>query len=351
MKQFATTLLALVMTMSLLSACADQTIAQSVDTAQTVVDTAQTLVDAAETIVEDLSTEPVTIQLNEVTHSVFYAPLYAAMELGYFEDEGLEVEIKHPTESQDIVTLLEAGETDFITSMAAVAMLQRDKGVDLINTMQLMSNSQLVFVSHEPLNGSLESLQGKKIATWKSDHSAIAIALLRKMGIEVEWIYHLAGANVFLADCVDAMLAMEYNELQTIIECGREIAPEQILSVRDIQNIPEDGVYTTKEFAKQNPETIEKFNRAASKGWMWVAQNRKEALDLVMKVITDHDRKTNIYHQRAMLNIILDNGVGRSQESFQMSETGFNNLKSILLEGGVIENGISYEEFVLILNK
>ncbi|MCM1043819.1 MAG: ABC transporter substrate-binding protein, partial [Corallococcus sp.] len=53
-----------------------------------------------------------TIRLNEVTHSIFYAPQYIAMALGYFQDEGLTVEITNGAGADNVMTALLTGEAD-----------------------------------------------------------------------------------------------------------------------------------------------------------------------------------------------------------------------------------------------
>ncbi len=276
-----------------------------------------------------------------------FAGYYAAEELGYYDEEGLDVEIKHPTTALNVINMLKNGDTDIITSMASVALLNYAPDFRICNMMQLMPNSQLVILSNKGLDGSLQSLEGKSIATWKSDHSAVAIALLKRQNVNVEWVYHLAGANVFLADCVDAMLAMEYNELQAIQECGRTITPSQIINLSDIENLPEDGLFTLSEYAKSYPERVAKFRRASIRGWQWVAQHRDEALDLVLKVAEENQVKTNKYHQRAMLNIILDNGVVDPNNDYTLSRSGFDNLKSLLLDSRMIDGRVEYGDFVI----
>ncbi len=276
-----------------------------------------------------------------------FAGYYAAEELGFYDEEGLDVDIKHPTTSLNVIDMLKNGDTDIITSMTSVAMLSNTPNLKLCNVMQLMPNSQLVIISNQMLNGSLLNLEGASIATWKSDHSAVAIALLKRQNVNVEWVYQLAGTNIFLADCVDAMLAMEYNELQTIRECGKTIENSQIINLSNIENLPEDGLYTLAEYAKSHPERIAKFRRASIKGWQWVAQHREEAVDLVLKVAEENQVRTNRYHQRAMLNIILDNGVAESNNDFTLSESGFNNLKSLLLDSKMIDGKIEYNDFVV----
>ena len=53
-----------------------------------------------------------TIRLNEVTHSVFYAPFYAALKLGFFEEEGLDVELTNGGGADKVMTAVLAGQAD-----------------------------------------------------------------------------------------------------------------------------------------------------------------------------------------------------------------------------------------------
>lgn len=66
------------------------------------------------------------VTLNEVTRSVFYAPLYAAAGLGYFEDEGIDLEIVTGGGSDKSMTALIAGEAEF-------ALMGPETGVYVVN--------------------------------------------------------------------------------------------------------------------------------------------------------------------------------------------------------------------------
>ena len=52
------------------------------------------------------------IKINEVTHSIFYAPLYVAMELGYFEEEGITIELTNGGGSDKSMTAVLSGDAD-----------------------------------------------------------------------------------------------------------------------------------------------------------------------------------------------------------------------------------------------
>lgn len=56
--------------------------------------------------------KPIKIRLGEVTHSVFYAPQYAAISLGYFEDEGLEVELSNLQGADKVMSAVLSNQID-----------------------------------------------------------------------------------------------------------------------------------------------------------------------------------------------------------------------------------------------
>ncbi|MBR5145425.1 MAG: ABC transporter substrate-binding protein, partial [Clostridia bacterium] len=58
------------------------------------------------------SSDDGTIKINEVTHSIFYAPLYVAMELGYFEQEGITIELTNGGGSDKSMTAVLSGDAD-----------------------------------------------------------------------------------------------------------------------------------------------------------------------------------------------------------------------------------------------
>ena len=59
-----------------------------------------------------LAEEPVRVRVSEVTHSVFYAPQYAAMALGFFADEGLEIDLMNGGGADKVMTSVLTGEVD-----------------------------------------------------------------------------------------------------------------------------------------------------------------------------------------------------------------------------------------------
>ena len=69
------------------------------------------------------------INLNEVTHSIFYAPFYAAINLGYFEDEGLEINLTNGGGSDVSMSALVSGSADIILAGPETVVYTSQEGI------------------------------------------------------------------------------------------------------------------------------------------------------------------------------------------------------------------------------
>ena len=104
------------------------------------------------------------IRLNEVTHSIFYAPLYAAFNLGYFKDEGLNVTLESATGSDASMTALISGSADIVLiGPEQVVYADEVKDQPMIFG-QLTQKDGSFFVSKDDINNfTLDMLKGKTI--------------------------------------------------------------------------------------------------------------------------------------------------------------------------------------------
>ncbi len=280
-----------------------------------------------------------------------FAGYYAAQELGFYSNYGIDLTILHPYVSMNAMEMLKSGICNIVSTMLIEALTIKDSGFDIVNVMQIIPHSTMVMLSHTPLNNSIDSLRGKTIATWKAGFATSIKAVLQNEKIDVEWVEFLSGVNIFLSKSVDICTSMAYNEMQTIGETGYKVEDSHVFKISDLgYDIPEDGIYTTSEFLDKNPEIIENFRKATIEGWLWVAANKEKALEIVMTRAKELNIPTNIYHQRRMLNTLLEYGVAKSEESFTLTEQGFNVGYNLLFGAGLIKKEISYSNFVELPN-
>lgn len=124
MKRFLTLALSLVLTASLLTACGSKN-----------------------------HSDLTKVTLSEVAHSIFYAPMYAAIEEGYFEEEGIDLDLVTSFGADKVTTAVLSGEADiaFMGSESTIYVYRQDADDPLINFAQLTQRAGNFMVAREPM--------------------------------------------------------------------------------------------------------------------------------------------------------------------------------------------------------
>lgn len=106
------------------------------------------------------------VVLNEVAHSIFYAPMYVAIEEGYFADEGLDVELVTGYGADKTMTALLSGEADIGFMGAEATIYSYMEGIEdgAVNFAQLTQRAGNFLVSREPIDDfTWDMLKGKNV--------------------------------------------------------------------------------------------------------------------------------------------------------------------------------------------
>ena len=273
-----------------------------------------------------------------------FAGYYAALENGFYEEAGLDVSIVHPSNSYTSINMLKDGPADFITCELIQAMMASDKGIRLVNLLQTTQHTTLVLISHEKNISKMSDLAGRRIGTWKVGFSEIPYIIDKEHKLGVEWVKFINPLNIYISRAIDATLGKSYNE--GILFSMSGIAPGSLLRFSEMgYDYPEDGLYVSEAFFKKNPDVCRKFAEASRKGWEWVRNNRKEAVDIVMKYVKEANVSTNIYVQKWMLEEVLEMQEDEKGEapSYQLNANAFYWLNDVLLKHGYISRPVEYE--------
>ena len=275
-----------------------------------------------------------------------FAGYYAALENGYYDEAGLDVAIVHPAKSYSSVNMLLDGSADIITSELIQALNGAGNGIRLVNLMQTTQHSTLALLAREENVKSMVQLRGCRIGTWKVGFSEFPKMIDEQYDLDIEWIKFINPLNLYISGAIDATLVKSYNEQVLFTMSG--ITPGSILKFSDMGfDYPEDGLYVTEDFYKNNTELCRKFAEASRKGWEWVRANREKALEIIMKYVEMENIPTNIYNQKVMLNGILEaqEDVKGGAPSFTLNEEAFNKLNARLVQYGYITKPVEYKRF------
>lgn len=273
-----------------------------------------------------------------------FAGYYASLEKGFYDEVGLDVSIVHPSNSYSSINMLKDGTTDFITCELIQAMMASDKGIRLVNLLQTTQHTTLVLISHEKNISKMSDLAGRRIGTWKVGFSEIPYIIDKEHKLGVEWVKFINPLNIYISRAIDATLGKSYNE--GILFSMSGITPGSLLRFSEMgYDYPEDGLYVSEAFFKKNPDVCRKFAEASRKGWEWVRNNRKEAVDIVMKYVKEANVSTNIYVQKWMLEEVLEMQEDEKGEapSYQLNANAFYWLNDVLLKHGYISRPVEYE--------
>ena len=276
-----------------------------------------------------------------------FAGYYAALEKGFYQEEGLKVEIVHPFATQDLKERFSSVEADASTLPLTEAMAMVAGGFPLVNILQTSMNSAMVIVSRKCQDP--RSLKKAKVATWRSGFDQLARSVASGRGLGFQWIEAVYPVNLFVAGAVDAAVAMTYNELLMIRQAGFDPTPESIYRFKDNgYNIQEEGVYMSRSYYLKNKDRADRFARASRKGWEWVADNPDEALDIVMSYVKKYRIATNRTIQKLMLQEVLslqlDPESGRRE--FRLRTDMVDKAGEILMGSEAIKRKVKAEELL-----
>ena len=243
-----------------------------------------------------------------------FAGYYAALEKGFYAEEGLDVEILHPFATSYALDNIREGNCQAITLPLTLAMRTIATDIPLVNILQTSMNSATIIISR-----------------WGDDPLTLH-----------GWITSASEVDLFIAGAVDATLGRSFDEYYRILQTGIDIPEKAIYRFEKGEfNIQQEGVYVTREYYETHREQAEAFARASRRGWEWVAENREAALDIVMRYTKELHVATNRTLQQLMLEEVLrlqldpDSG----QRSFQIRPDMVEKANQMLLQAGVLTKG------------
>ncbi len=228
------------------------------------------------------------IRLNEVTHSIFYAPLYAAYNLGYFEDEGLDVTIESATGSDASMTALLSGSADIVlVGPETVVYSQGSKDSPVIFG-QLTQKDGSFFVSKENIeNFTLDMLKGKTIIGGrKGGMPAMTLQyIIEQAGLTIGTNTAIGQVNL-RTDVSFAMIGSEFvtsnNEFCTLFEptatnLEKEGNGYVLNAVGDFSGyLPYTCFATKQSYLDKHADNAEKFLRAVVRGYIYLRDSSLE---------------------------------------------------------------------------
>lgn len=291
-----------------------------------------------------------TVKLNEVAHSIFYAPLYVAIEEGYFEKEGIDLELVTGFGADKTMTALLSGEADigFMGPETTVYTANEGANDKVVNFAQLTQRAGNFVVAREDMpDFSWNDLKGKTVLGGRAGGMPEMVFeyVLKENGIDPstdltidQSIDFGSTAAAFSGGSGD--FSVEFEPGATNLE--KEGAGFVVASVGvDSGYVPYTAFSAKESYIQKHPELIQSFTNALQKGMDYVNQHSSEDIaDVISPQFKDTDKNT--------ISTIVERY--KSQDTWKnnlvFSEESYNLLLDILEEAGVITDRPAYKELV-----
>jgi len=236
--------------------------------------------------------DDVTLQLKWVTQAQF-AGYYAALENGFYEEEGLNVTIRPGGPDIAPVQVLMGGGADVMVDWMPSALAAREQGAPVVNIAQpfVRSGMMLTCLAETGITSPAD-FPGRTLGVWFFGNEYPFLSWMSALGIPteggddgVEVLRQGFNVDPLLQRQADCISTMTYNEYWQVIDAG--IPAEQLVTFKyEDQGVAtlEDGLYAL-ESNLEDPAFVDRmarFVRASMRGWEWAAANQEEAALIVL---------------------------------------------------------------------
>lgn len=232
-----------------------------------------------------------SVTLSEVAHSIFYAPQYAAIELGYFEQEGIDLTLINSAGADKVMTALLSGDADIglMGSEATIYVYNEGSSDPVINFAQLTQRAGNFLVAREPVpDFTWDSLRGQKVLGGRRGGMPQMVFeyILKQHGIDPEKDLDIdqsinfgLTAAAFMEN--DADFTVEFEPFATSLE--KEGSGHIVASLGvDSGYVPYTAYSMPQSALEKNPQLAERFTNAIQRGLNYVNSHTAEEIAAVI---------------------------------------------------------------------
>ena len=290
------------------------------------------------------------VVLNEVAHSIFYAPMYVAIEKGYFEEAGIDLELVTGFGADKTMTavLTDAADIGFMGSESSVYTYVGGTKDYVVNFAQLTQRAGNFLVSREPIeNFSWEMLKGKTVLGGRAGGMPQMVFefVLEKQNLK-------PGTDLTIDQSIDfgstaaafsggqGDFTIEFEPHATALE---QKGDGYVVASLGMESgyVPYTAFCAKKSYLEENREVVQAFTDALQKGMDYVATHSAEE---IADVIKPQFQET----QKETLVAIVDRYAKQDtwKQNLVFEREAFDLLLRILEDAGVLQEKVPYEELV-----
>lgn len=294
------------------------------------------------------------VRLAEVTHSMFYAPLYVAIENGYFEDEGLDVELILTSGADKVsaAVLSNTVEIGFAGPESAIYIYENGEKDYLVTFAGLTKRDGQFIVSRKQIeNFDIEDLYGKEVLGGRVGGMPLLNFLNGVKNINGDISKININTSVDFASLSGSFIA-GMGDYVNLFEPNATKLEQQgfgyvVGSIGELSGeMPYTAFYARKSFIDNNKDTILAFNRAINKGLEYVNNHsNEEVAEVILKQFPDSSKN----------EIITIVGRYRDADSWldntTITKESYENLEDIMIDNNLLDEYVPFDALVIDLNE
>ena len=291
-----------------------------------------------------------TVKLNEVTHSVFYAPLYVAIENGFFEEEGIKISLTNGGGANNSMTAVLSGDADIgLMGPETVIYINNQERKDLPKVFgQLTKKDGSFLVSRNAEEDfKWENLKGKEIlAGRKGGVPAMTFEYIlnnKNMfdGVDFTLNYDVQFnlmTSAFLSGTADYCTVFE----PTASEYEKEGKWHIVASVGEAGGeIPYTSFIALSSYLNNNESTVKSFLKALKKAFEYIETHTEyEVAESIVKQFPS----TSISSIETSLKNYKK--IDSWQKNMQATESSFETLQDIMKNANELDEKVAFSELV-----
>ena len=291
-----------------------------------------------------------TITVNEVTRSVFYAPQYVAINNGYFEENGMEIELSTGQGADAVMTAVLSGQCDigFAGPEASIYVYNEGKEDYTQVFAQMTKRDGSFLVAKEDTdNFSWQDLKGKTVIPGRKGGVPYMTLeyVLKKNGINPETDLTLDDSIKF--DLMAGAFSSGDAEYVTLFEPTASLTEKEgkgyvVASVGEASGeIPYTAYFAKKSYIENNEDTIQKFTNAIYKGQQYVKEHTSTEIAEVIQSFfpdTDIEQLANAVQSYKYIDAWNETPV--------LKEEAYQRLEEVLTMAGELQEKAPYEKVI-----
>lgn len=299
---------------------------------------------------EETNGETTKVVLNEVAHSIFYAPMYVAIEEDYFAEEGIDVELVTGFGADKTMTAVLSGEADigFMGSEASIYTYNEGATDYVVNFAQLTQRAGNFLVAREEMpNFKWEDLKGTYVLGGRKGGMPQMVFeyILKEHGIDPKADLEINqnidfGSTAAAFTDSEADYTVEFEPHATSLE--QEGKGYVVASLgEDSGYVPYTAFCAKQSFIEENKEVIQGFTNALQKGMDYVNTHTPEE---IAKIIQPQFKETDLDTIITIITRYYEQDTWKKDLVFE--EESFELLQDILESAGELEKRAPYEDLV-----